>query len=173
MSVVLTPEQIARYREEGVLVVDKAVTASQLERMRDEISGWVEQSRRFDHPFGPPTIDGRPRFDLGAGHRPDAPALRRVVESKSSRIPKADFDEAMAAIAEAIALTAERNEAAHGWLELADGKFRFFVPKIDGGPKLICGARDIEWLTGVAKRIRAATDRSHAAMEAIAKRHVF
>jgi hypothetical protein len=32
MSVVLTPEQIARYREEGVLVVDKAVTASQLER---------------------------------------------------------------------------------------------------------------------------------------------
>jgi hypothetical protein len=108
-----------------------------------------------------------------AGMKQIAPALRRVVESKSSRIPKADFDEAMAAIAEAIALTAERNEAAHGWLELADGKFRFFVPKIDGGPKLICGARDIEWLTGVAKRIRAATDRSHAAMEAIAKRHVF
>jgi hypothetical protein len=60
---VLTPEQIARYREEGVLVFDKAVTASQLERMRDEISGWVEQSRRFDDPFGPPTIDGRPRFE--------------------------------------------------------------------------------------------------------------
>jgi len=78
MSVVLTPEQIARYREEGVLVVDNAVTASQLERMRDEISGWVEQSRSFDHPFGPPTIDGRPRFDLRAEHRPDAPALRRV-----------------------------------------------------------------------------------------------
>jgi len=78
MSTVLTQDQIARYREQGVLVVENAVTASQLKGMRDEISGWVEQSRSFDHPFGPPTIDGRARFDLGAEHRPDAPALRRV-----------------------------------------------------------------------------------------------
>ena len=68
MSTVLTQDQIARYREQGVLVVENAVTASQLKGMRDEISGWVEQSRSFDHPFGPPTIDGRARFDLGAEH---------------------------------------------------------------------------------------------------------
>ena len=78
MSAVLNQDQIVRYRDEGVLVVENAVTASQLEGMRNEISGWVEQSRSFDHPFGTPTIDGRPRFDLGAEHRPDAPALRRV-----------------------------------------------------------------------------------------------
>ena len=66
----------------------------------------------------------------------------------------------MAAIAEAIALTAERNDAAHGWLEIADGHFRFFLPKTDGRPKLVHEPRDIEWLTGVAKRIREATNRS-------------
>ena len=108
-----------------------------------------------------------------SGMKQIAPALRRAIESKSSRIPKAAFDEAMAAIAEAIALTTERNDAAHGWLEIADGNFRFFVPKIDSRAKVVHGARDIEWLTGVAKRIREATNRSHAAMEAIAKRHVF
>jgi hypothetical protein len=108
-----------------------------------------------------------------SGLKQIAPALRRVIESKSSKIPKAVFDEAMAAIAEAIVLTAERNDAAHGWLEIADGHFRFFVPKTDGPPKSAHGTRDIEWLTDVAKRIRAATDRSHAAMAAIAKRHVF
>ena len=108
-----------------------------------------------------------------SGMKQIAPALRRVIESKRSRIPKALFDEAMTAIAEAIALTAERNEAAHGWLEIADGHFRFFVPKIDSRPKTVYGARDIAWLTGVAKRIREATNRSHAAMEAIAKRQVF
>ena len=108
-----------------------------------------------------------------SGMKQIAPALRRVIESKSSRIPKAVFDEAMAVIAEAIALAPERNDAAHGWLEIADGHFRFFVPRTDSRPKLIRGERDIEWLTGVAKRIREATNRSHAAMEDIAKRHVF
>jgi len=108
-----------------------------------------------------------------AGMKQIAPALRRVIESKSSRIPKAVFDEAMAAIAEAISLTAERHEAAHGWLEIANGQFRFFQPKTDGHLKLVHGARDIAWLTGVAKRIREATNRNQVAMEAIAKRHVF
>jgi hypothetical protein len=108
-----------------------------------------------------------------SGMKQIAPALRRIIESKSSRIPKALFDEAMDAIAEAIALTAERNEAAHGWLEIADGHFRFFVPKTDRRPKSVSELRDIDWLTGVAKRIREATNRSHAALEKIAARQVF
>jgi len=108
-----------------------------------------------------------------SGMKQIAPALRRVLESKSSRIPKSVFDEAMAAIAEAIALTAERNNAAHGWLEIADGHFRFFLPKTESRPKSVHEPRDIAWLTGVAKRIREATNRSHAAMQEIAKRHVF
>jgi hypothetical protein len=99
-------------------------------------------------------------------------ALRRLIESKSSRIHKPVFDEAMAAIAEAISLTAERNDAAHGWLEIADGHFRFFQPLTDR-PKLVHGTRDVDWLTGVAKRIREATTRCNAVMEVIAKLHVF
>jgi hypothetical protein len=107
------------------------------------------------------------------GMKEIAAALRRVIETRSSRIPKIVFDEAMAAIAEAVLLTADRNDAAHGWLEIADGHIRFFVPKIDSRPKVVIGVRDVEWLNGAAKRIRDSTTRNHAAMEAIAKRHVF
>ena len=74
----LTQVQIESFRRDGVLVVENAVTAAQLEAMRNEVRGWVEESRSHRHPFGEPTIDGRPRFDLGAEHRADRPALRRV-----------------------------------------------------------------------------------------------
>ena len=39
--------------------------------------GWVEDSRSYTKDYGE-TLDGRPRFDLQPGHRPDKPALRRV-----------------------------------------------------------------------------------------------
>lgn len=107
------------------------------------------------------------------GMKQIAPVLRRVLETKSSRISKPLFDEAMAAIAEAISLTQDRNDAAHGWIEIVDGHFRFFVPKIDSPAKPLHGVRDVEWLNGVAKRIRNSTTRTHAAMEAIEKRRVF
>src|SRR3546814_8900293 len=42
------------------------------------MAGWVEDSREQSRPFGPPTIDGRPRFDMGAEHSAAHPALRRV-----------------------------------------------------------------------------------------------
>lgn len=74
----LSRSQIDRFQSDGVLVVEEGVTPAQLARMREEVAGWVEQSRSHRHPFGPPTIDGRPRFDLGAEHRADRPALRRV-----------------------------------------------------------------------------------------------
>jgi ectoine hydroxylase-related dioxygenase (phytanoyl-CoA dioxygenase family) len=75
---VLSQSQIDRFRSEGVLVVQEGVTAAQLARMQEEVAAWVEESRSHRHPFGPATIDGRPRFDLGAEHRADRPALRRV-----------------------------------------------------------------------------------------------
>lgn len=75
---VLSPEQIERFRQDGYLMVENAVTANQLQAMRDMIAGWVEESRAHDRPFGPETIDGRPRFDMGTEHRPDHPALRRI-----------------------------------------------------------------------------------------------
>lgn len=75
---VLDQEQIARFRRDGYLVVPDAVTPQQLAAMRAEIAGWVDESRAHSAPFGPPTIDGRPRFDMGAEHSAERPALRRV-----------------------------------------------------------------------------------------------
>jgi ectoine hydroxylase-related dioxygenase (phytanoyl-CoA dioxygenase family) len=74
----LTDAQIERFWQDGCLVAEGAVTAAQLAAMRAEIAGWVEMSRAHTTPFGPPTLDDRPRFDMGAEHSAATPALRRV-----------------------------------------------------------------------------------------------
>ena len=74
----LTEAQKDAFWRDGYLLVEEAVTPAQLEAMRGDLSGWVEESRSHEEPFGTPTIDGRPRFDMGTEHRPDNPALRRV-----------------------------------------------------------------------------------------------
>jgi phytanoyl-CoA hydroxylase len=74
----LTDAQIERFWQDGYLVADEAVTAAQLAAMRAEIEDWVEASRAHSVPFGPPTLDDRPRFDMGAEHSAATPALRRV-----------------------------------------------------------------------------------------------
>ena len=75
---VLSREQIAAFWRDGYLMVDDAVTPTQLARLKDEISAWVEASRAHSAPFGPPTVDGRPRFDMGTEHTAAKPALRRI-----------------------------------------------------------------------------------------------
>ncbi|MBV9736397.1 MAG: phytanoyl-CoA dioxygenase family protein [Acidisphaera sp.] len=97
----LTSEQTAFFRTNGYLVVEDAVTADLLARLRRDFAGWVEESRVHDAPYGE-MIDGRARFDLESGHSADHPALRRV----SSPIEVSDaYYEAMAAsrIVEAVA----------------------------------------------------------------------
>ncbi len=74
----LTKTQIDGFWRDGFLVVPDAVSAAELAAMRGQIADWVEESRAHREPFGPPTVDGRPRFDMGEEHRPDHPALRRV-----------------------------------------------------------------------------------------------
>jgi ectoine hydroxylase-related dioxygenase (phytanoyl-CoA dioxygenase family) len=74
----LSQAQIDQFWRDGCLVVPDAVTPAELAAMRNQIAGWVEESRAHRTPFGTPTVDGRPRFDMGEEHRPDAPALRRV-----------------------------------------------------------------------------------------------
>jgi phytanoyl-CoA hydroxylase len=74
----LSKSEIERFQREGYLVVPEAVTGAQLDALRAQIAAWVEESRAYREPFGEPTIDGRPRFDMGEEHRPDKPALRRV-----------------------------------------------------------------------------------------------
>jgi len=74
----LKRDEIEQFWRDGYLVVPDAVTPSELAAMRSQIGQWVEESRAHREPFGPPTIDGRPRFDMGEEHHADRPALRRV-----------------------------------------------------------------------------------------------
>jgi phytanoyl-CoA hydroxylase len=74
----LSKEQVEQFWRDGCLVADGAVSAAELAAMRAAIDGWVEESRGHAAPFGPPTIDGRPRFDMGEEHSAARPSLRRV-----------------------------------------------------------------------------------------------
>jgi hypothetical protein len=74
----LTKARIDDFRRDGFVVVDGAVTRKQLAALNAEIAQWVAESRNHDKPFGPPTINGRPRFDMGAEHSAEHPALRRI-----------------------------------------------------------------------------------------------
>lgn len=74
----LTQTQFDQFWRDGVLTVPDAVTSAQLNALNAEIAGWVEESCAHSEPFGPPTLDDRPRFDMGAEHTADKPALRRV-----------------------------------------------------------------------------------------------
>ena len=73
----LTQKQIENFWADGVLVVEDAVSAKELTDLKKVFEGWVEESRSYTKDYGE-TLDGRPRFDLQSGHRPDKPALRRV-----------------------------------------------------------------------------------------------
>ena len=74
----LDQTQIDAFWRDGYLVAGNAVTPTQLAALRADISAWVEESRAHRAPFGTPTIDGRPRFDMGTEHSAEHPALRRV-----------------------------------------------------------------------------------------------
>ena len=74
----LSEAQVEQFWRDDYLVAETAVSAAELDAMRAEIAGWVEASRAHSAPFGPPTLDERPRFDMGAEHSAERPALRRV-----------------------------------------------------------------------------------------------
>ena len=74
---VLTQEQKDQFWRDGVLMVEDAVTASELASLREVFAGWVDESRKHDTDYGE-TLDGRARFDLEPGHTAMSPALRRV-----------------------------------------------------------------------------------------------
>ncbi|MBH68156.1 MAG: restriction endonuclease subunit S [Rhodospirillaceae bacterium] len=78
MGIILPEKEIKAFQKNGYLTVKDAVTEEQLANLRREINEWVEESRQHTEPYGKPTIDGRPRFDMGTDHTPDKPALRRV-----------------------------------------------------------------------------------------------
>ena len=74
----LSREQIDRFWRDGYLLAENAVSAEQLRKLQQCIDEWVEESRAHNAPFGEPTVDGRPRFDMGDEHCAERPALRRI-----------------------------------------------------------------------------------------------
>lgn len=73
----LTKSQIADFWNNGFVVVDGALEASELEPLLNDFNQWVADSRQHSGPFGE-MLDGRPRFDVEPDHSTDVPALRRV-----------------------------------------------------------------------------------------------
>ena len=74
----LGQDQIDSFHRDGFLVAPDAVTPAQLAALNRTLTGWIDESRAHTQPFGPPCIDGRARFDMGAEHTAARPALRRV-----------------------------------------------------------------------------------------------
>ena len=73
----LTADQIKFFNNNGYLVVEDAVDAALLQKLRGDFSGWVAESKSHNEAYGT-TINGRPRFDMEPGHSAESPALRRV-----------------------------------------------------------------------------------------------
>ena len=62
----LTKEQIDFFHAKGYLVVEDAVSPEQLQALRGDFGGWVEESR--EHEEGKETVNGKARFDVEKGH---------------------------------------------------------------------------------------------------------
>ncbi len=73
----LSEEQIQYYQNNGYVVSHSGLSDRLLNLMDEELSAWIEMSRRHDTNFGK-TADGKARFDLELGHTHDTPKLRRV-----------------------------------------------------------------------------------------------
>ena len=74
----LTIQEKQAFEKDGYIVVKNAVNGKQLESLQSEIKNWVEESKLHSEPYGQPTIDGRPRFDMGTDHTAFNPTLRRI-----------------------------------------------------------------------------------------------
>ena len=74
---ILTATQIQQFRETGWLLASDAVTPEQLAGLKQELNGWVGDSRSHSGMYGE-TGFPKPRFDCAPDHRPDHPQLRRV-----------------------------------------------------------------------------------------------
>jgi len=73
----LEQAQIDFFNENGYLVVENAVDPETLSQLTADFAQWVDESRQQAEAYGE-AIDGRPRFDVEAGHSDSNPALRRV-----------------------------------------------------------------------------------------------
>ena len=81
---------VEKFQKDGFVVLENALTHSQLSALNSDLSMWVEESRRNEKSYGK-IMDGRPRFDLQLDtHSFEKPALRRV--TSPAEISKACLD---------------------------------------------------------------------------------
>jgi len=73
----LSESQKSEFWENGVIVVESALSAEDLKPLRQQHQQWIEESRQYTGPFGE-MLDGRQRFDVEPGHSAEQPALRRI-----------------------------------------------------------------------------------------------
>ena len=88
---ILSEAQKQQFHDQGYLLVEDVVTATQLAALQDQFQAWIDESKTHETAWGT-TVDGRARFDLEAGHTADQPALRRV--NSPVEVSKA-YDDAM------------------------------------------------------------------------------
>ena len=79
----LSQSQKDAFWNDGVLVVEDAVSDTQLEKLRSVFTGWVEESRSHTEDYGE-TLDGRARFDLQPGHSAEGPGCGESSRRKRS-----------------------------------------------------------------------------------------
>lgn len=77
MLTALTQSQHEKFWQDGCLVLSDAVSAKELQALRDDLQGWIEESRSRAGAWGE-LSDGRPRFDVARSHSAERPQLRRV-----------------------------------------------------------------------------------------------
>ncbi len=69
---------VERFQKDGFVVLENALTDSQLSSLNGELSMWVEESKGNEKPYGK-IMDGRPRFDLQVDtHSFESPSLTRI-----------------------------------------------------------------------------------------------
>ncbi|HIF89626.1 MAG TPA: phytanoyl-CoA dioxygenase family protein [Candidatus Thioglobus sp.] len=71
-------QQVKQFQKDGFVVIENALSESQLSAIKADLAKWVEESKQHTQPFGQ-IQDGRPRFDIEPNtHTSDKPALRRI-----------------------------------------------------------------------------------------------
>ncbi len=74
---VLSKAQIEAFDRDGFIVVENAITESQLAALRNDFNVWVNESRDHQSGYGD-YVNDRPRYDLAEDHKSTNPLLRRV-----------------------------------------------------------------------------------------------
>jgi ectoine hydroxylase-related dioxygenase (phytanoyl-CoA dioxygenase family) len=73
----LDKKQVERFWSEGFLVVENALTPTELSRLRTQYTQWLDEASGKGQSWGE-TADGKARFDLDPVHTSQCPAIWRV-----------------------------------------------------------------------------------------------